>query len=126
MSPSRLETVQDAGQETHAYGQGGFETLMASIARRLLGERLESFDSAVTDALTRLIQILDVDRSTFGVVGPDGILRATLAVAAPGLAPVPIGRPIEEIVPSSRTSSGLTFSACSRPAAREGQMENPA
>ena len=91
--------MEDAGQETRAYDRSGFETLMAAIARRLLGEPLEFFDSAVTDALSRLIQILDVDRSTFGVVGPDAILRTTLAVAAAGLAPFPVGRSIEETSP---------------------------
>jgi len=99
ISPSRSGTVEDAGQETRAYDTSGFETLMAAIARRLLGEPLEFFDSAVTDALSRLIQILDVDRSTFGVVGPDAILRTTLAVAAAGLAPFPVGRSIEETSP---------------------------
>jgi len=99
ISPSRSGTVEDAGQETRAYDRSGFETLMAAIARRLLGEPLEFFDSAVTDALSRLIQILDVDRSTFGVVGPDAILRTTLAVAAAGLAPFPVGRSIEETSP---------------------------
>jgi len=77
-----------------------FDALLASIATRLLGQPLELFDASIDDVLLRLVQFLDVDRSTFGVVDPiDGTLRSIHAVAAPGVAPFPIGRPIAEINP---------------------------
>src|SRR5262245_43726914 len=80
--------------------RGSFEALLAAVAARLLGDPLEFFDACIDDALSRLVQVLDVERATFGVVDlADGILRTTHAVAAPGVVPFPIGRPIKQSSP---------------------------
>jgi formate hydrogenlyase transcriptional activator len=77
-----------------------FEALLASIATRLLGQPVESFDASIDDILLQLVQLLDVERSIFGVVDlGDGVLRTTHAVAVPGVAPFPIGRSMEEVSP---------------------------
>jgi transcriptional regulator with GAF, ATPase, and Fis domain len=77
-----------------------FEALLASIATRLLGQPVEFFEASIDDILLQLVQFLDVERSTFGVVDTiDGILRTTHAVAVPGVAPFPIGRSMQEDAP---------------------------
>src|SRR5262245_53569625 len=87
-------------QPIPADDRGSFEALLAAIAARLLGGRLEAFDVGIEDALSRLVEFLDVERSTFGMVDPvDGILRSTHAVARPGGRAFPIGRPIKEMNP---------------------------
>jgi len=79
---------------------GSFEALLASLAARLLGQPVDLFEASIDDILLQLVEFLDVERSTFGLVDPgDGILRSTHAVALPGVAPFPIGRPIIEVSP---------------------------
>ncbi len=69
-----------------------FEALLASIATRLLGQPVESFDASIDDILLQLVRFLDVERSIFAEVDPvDGIFRSTHAVAILGVAPFPIG-----------------------------------
>ena len=41
-----------------------FESLLATIAARLLGEPPASFDACITDAQSRLVQFLEVERSS--------------------------------------------------------------
>ena len=76
-----------------------FEGLLAAVAARLLGEPAACFDAAITDALSRLVQFIQVDRSVFAVVDAAGVLRTTHAAAVPGVTPFPIGRPMEGDVP---------------------------
>jgi formate hydrogenlyase transcriptional activator len=76
------------------------ESLLVSIATNLLSQPVEYFDASIDDMLYRLIRVLDVERSTFGVADPlDGVLRTTHAVAIPGVAPFPIGMSIAETTP---------------------------
>jgi len=90
----------ETGQMGPSSGEDGFEGSLAAIATRLLGSPLESFDACITDALSRLIDLLGVERSTFALVDPaDGILRSIVAVAAPGVTPFPIGAPLHETRP---------------------------
>src|SRR5262245_7364760 len=94
------ESLKDMEQPVLAGGGGSFEALLAAIAARLLGGRLDAVDADIEDALSKLVEFLDVERSTFGMVDPlDGILRSTHAVARPGVRPFPIGRSIKEINP---------------------------
>ncbi len=77
-----------------------FEALLAAIAARLLGQPAEAFDACVNQALSRLVAFLEVERATLRLVDPaDGRLRSSHAVAAPGVAPYPVGTLTEESAP---------------------------
>jgi hypothetical protein len=66
--------------------------LLAEIAVQLLGAPPESMDAYLTDALSRLVKGLEVERGTIARVDPtDGKLRVTHSWALEGVPPVPLG-----------------------------------
>jgi len=87
--------MSEAGAETG----GSFEALLATIAARLLGEPAAAFDACIADALSRMVQFLEVERSVFAVVDPDGVLRSTHAAAVSGVTPFPVERTVGDDVP---------------------------
>jgi formate hydrogenlyase transcriptional activator len=92
--------MSEPGQTELSNDGNGFEGALAAIATRLLGSPLESFDACVSGALSRLVELLGVERSTFALVdGAGGHLRSTVAVATPGVTPFPIGSPLDETRP---------------------------
>jgi hypothetical protein len=86
--------MDDARLSTSPTTGASFEAVLGTVAATLLREPLESFDACITDTLSRLMHLLEVDRSTLGLVDPaDGILRTSHAVAVPGVTPFPVERP---------------------------------
>jgi len=82
------------GQQVSQTGAESFETLLTAVATQLLGAPLESFDACITDALSRLVEFLGVERAAFNLVDPtDGLVYTTHATAVSGVAPFPIGTP---------------------------------
>ena len=69
-----------------------FEAVLGDVGARLLSAPLDAMDAAITDALSRLVPFLGVERSTVRLIDPvDGSLRVTHSAAAPGVATVPLG-----------------------------------
>jgi formate hydrogenlyase transcriptional activator len=92
--------MDDARLSTSPTTGASFEAVLGTVAATLLREPLESFDACITDTLSRLMHLLEVDRSTLGLVDPaDGILRTSHAVAVPGVTPFPVGMSADERTP---------------------------
>jgi formate hydrogenlyase transcriptional activator len=77
-----------------SYPGVSFELLLAEIAVQLLGAPPESMDAHLTDALSRLVKGLEVERGIIALVDPtDGKLRVTRSWTLEGLPPGPLGTP---------------------------------
>jgi transcriptional regulator with GAF, ATPase, and Fis domain len=69
-----------------------FEALLADLAGQLLSTPLEAFDARVTEALSGLIDFLEVERAQIALTDPaDGLMRTTHSAAARGIVPFPVG-----------------------------------
>ena len=67
-----------------------FEQLVAELSTRFTGMPVERVDGEIAEALRRLVEVLDTDRSTLVEVLEDGrAVRPTHSWAAPGVVPFP-------------------------------------
>jgi transcriptional regulator with GAF, ATPase, and Fis domain len=67
-----------------------FEHLVAELSTRFTGMPVERVDGEIAEALRRLVEVLDTDRSTLVEVLEDGrAVRPTHSWAAPGVVPFP-------------------------------------
>jgi len=87
MSVAAKQRREDAPRTSAA-----FEAVLADVAASLLDAPLESLDLPLTEALSRLVVRLGVDRGTISLFDPsDGVLRIAHAWAVEGVPPVPLG-----------------------------------
>ncbi len=69
---------------------GPFEHLVAELSTRFTGMPVERVDGEIAEALRRLVEVLDTDRSTLVEVLEEGrTVRVTHSWAAPGVVPFP-------------------------------------
>jgi signal transduction histidine kinase len=68
-----------------------FETLLSEMSARLSGVPEDDIDGQINQWLGRLVEMLDVDRSSFAELTPQGRLTVTHSYAVPGVAPYPKG-----------------------------------
>jgi len=77
-----------------------FETFLADLAAGFQGLSTEALDDAITEALKRLVEVLDMDRSTALELAPDGAsLRITHGYARAGIQPPEFGRNLAQMLP---------------------------
>jgi len=77
----------------------GFEKLVADISARFVGLPEEGVDQEIVRALQRIVEFMDVDRSSFfGFSGTDGLLTVTHSYALSGIAPV-VSVNVDQLLP---------------------------
>jgi len=68
-----------------------FETLLADLSARFCAIREDEIDGEIEVWLRRMVDALEVDRSTFAELKPNQGLVVTHTFAAPGIEPYPLG-----------------------------------
>jgi len=68
-----MMTAEREGSSLNA----GFEAVLADVGARLLSAPLDAVDAAITDALSRLVPFLGVERSTVRLIDPNSVARAS-------------------------------------------------
>jgi formate hydrogenlyase transcriptional activator len=90
-----------------------FEQLVATLAARFVDVSLEQVDDAILDSQRRIVETLDLDRSTLWSDTGSGDLVATHIWARPELPPMPPGLPAKTLFPfltdSLRAGDNICF-----------------
>jgi formate hydrogenlyase transcriptional activator len=79
--------------------QLAFERLVAELSGKFINHPADEMDEGIREALRRISNVFDVDRSTFHKIGPDGELRDSLSWRAHGVPPLTLGGPSTEGFP---------------------------
>jgi PAS domain S-box-containing protein len=77
-----------------------FEELVSELSARFIAAPAHEVDACIEEGLRRIATFLDVDRSTFFGVSPDGDVLVTHAYAASAVPQVPV-RPLQDVFPWS-------------------------